>query len=398
MRVHGSQRLPRLITMPTDRPPGSAQRQLPAERRETDRSLHDERKKTDQELDRRHAAIEEVSDAAVRQARGHSDEMLADARERADDTLAREGSSAGERHALRRERAEEDASLREERFIEDEKEVEDRRGPIRALASLLQLERGQTDERLLVERARGDATVAARDDFLGLVSHDLRTLLGNVALNAELLAREAASDEAGQRALARATKIQRSTMHMTRLLGDLVDVASIEAGRFAVAPNTSDTKPLVRDVLEAFRPAASAKGISLTMAAAEGVLLAKYDQDRVLQVLANLLSNAVKFTGGGGSITVNIEPEGVGVRFSVSDTGAGIEPDHLDSIFERFWQVTEGDRRGLGLGLFISRCIVEAHGGRIWAESTRGQGSTFFFTLPGAERPGAPFPGRAKRP
>lgn len=384
--------------MPTERPPGSEQRPPPTERSETDRSLQDERDKTDQELDRRHAAIEEVSDAAVRQARGHADELLAEAREQVDDTLARGGSSAGERHALRRERVAEDASLREERFVEDERQVEDRRGPIRALANLLQLERGHTDERLLVERARGDATVAARDDFLGLVSHDLRTLLGNVALNAELLAREAASDEAGQRALARITKIQRATMHMTRLLGDLVDVASIEAGRFAVAPHTSDTRALVQDVLEAFRPAASDKGVSLLTAAAGGVLLARYDQDRVLQVLANLLSNAVKFTGSGGSITVNVEPEGAGVRFSVADTGAGIEPDHLESIFERFWQVTEGDRRGLGLGLFISRRIVEAHGGRIWAESTRGQGSTFFFTLPGADRPVAPSPEQAKTP
>jgi signal transduction histidine kinase len=371
--------------VPTDRPHDPEQHEPPTERRETDRSLHVEREKTDQELDRRHAAMEEGSDAAVMQARGRSDEVLADAREQADDTSAREGSSAGERHALRRERAEEDASLREERSVADEKEGKDRRQRIRALATILQLEREQTDGRLLVERARGDAAVAARDDFIGLVSHDLRTLLGNVALNAELLAREAGSDEAGQRALARAAKIKRSTMQMTRLLGDLVDVASIEAGRFAVAPDTSDTRALIRETLEAFRPAASAKDISLTMAAAEGVLLAKYDQDRILQVLANLLSNAVKFTGRGGSITVNVEPEGIAVRFSVSDSGAGIEPDHLDSIFERFWQVTQGDRRGRGLGLFISRCIVEAHGGRIWAESTPGQGSTFFFTLPGAE-------------
>jgi signal transduction histidine kinase len=174
---------------------------------------------------------------------------------------------------------------------------------------------------------------------------------------------------------------------MTRLLGDLVDVASIEAGRFGVVPETSDANALVRDTVEAFRPAASAKGISLVLAAADGVLLAKYDQDRILQVLANLLSNAIKFTGR-GSIAVRVESIGTEVRFSVADTGAGVEPDHLQSIFERFWQVTRGDRRGLGLGLFISRCIVEAHGGRIWAESALGRGSTFYFTLPGALVPG----------
>jgi signal transduction histidine kinase len=310
--------------------------------------------------------------------------------------LAHEGASAGQRKGLRRERAEEDASLRQERGATDEKEGQDRLGRIRALASLLQFEREQTDERLLVERVCGEAALASRDDFMGLVSHDLRTLLGNVALNAHLLASEAGSDEAGQRARAWVTKIQRSTLQMTRLLDDLVDVASIEAGRFSVAPDTSDAKALIRDTLEALQPAASAKGISLTIAAAEGVLLAKFDQDRILQVLANLLSNAVKFTGHGGSITVNVEQEGAAVRFSVSDTGAGIAPDHLDSIFERFWQVAQGDRRGLGLGLFICRRIVEAHGGRIWAESTLGKGSTFFFTLPSAEGTSGPFPDGAR--
>jgi signal transduction histidine kinase len=368
--------------MPPARPHGPKPHEPPADRRETDRSLQEEREKTDEELDRRHAAIEKGSDAAVQQARGRSDQVLADAREQADDTSQREGSSAAERQELCLERAAEDATLRKERFTADEKQAEGRRGRIRALASILQLERGQTDERLLVERARGDAALVARDDFLGLVSHDLRTVLGNIALNAELLAREAAGDEAGQRTLARATKIQHSTKHMTRLLGDLVDVASIEAGRFGVVPDTSDAKALVRDTLDAFRPAASAKGISLPMAAA-GVLLAKYDQDRIIQVLANLLSNAIKFTGERGRISVHVESMGTEVRFSVADTGAGVEPEHLESIFERFWQVTRGDRRGLGLGLFISRCIVEAHGGRIWAESALGRGSTFYFTLPG---------------
>lgn len=370
--------------MPSATPQGPEPHEPPTDRRETDRSLQVEREKTDEELDRRHAAIEEGSEAAVQQARGRSDDVLAGARRQADRTLAGEGSSAGERRELRLEREEEDTTLREERFTADEKQDEERRERIRALASILQLEREQTDERLLVERARGDAALAARDDFMGLVSHDLRTLLGNVLLNAEHLARETAGDEAGKRTLARAKKIQQAAKHMTRLLGDLVDVASIEAGRFRVVPDTSDAKALIRDTLEAFRPAAAAKGISVDMAAAEGVLLAKFDQDRILQVLANLLSNAIKFTGDGGSISVHVESVGVEVRFSVADTGAGVEPDNLERIFERFWQVTRGDRRGLGLGLFISKCIVEAHGGRIWAESALGRGSTFSFTLPGA--------------
>jgi signal transduction histidine kinase len=174
---------------------------------------------------------------------------------------------------------------------------------------------------------------------------------------------------------------------MNRLIGDLLDVTSIEAGRLTVVPEVHDAKALVRESLEAFQPAASAKGLSLHSTSPDSSLPATFDHDRILQVLANLVSNAIKFTGDGGSISIGLEPDGDEVRFSVSDTGTGIASDHLRVIFERFWQVTQGDRRGLGLGLFISKCLVEAHGGRIWAESEIGKGSTFRFTLPGAPPP-----------
>jgi signal transduction histidine kinase len=102
----------------------------------------------------------------------------------------------------------------------------------------------------------------------------------------------------------------------------------------------------------------------------------------MLQVLANLLSNSIKFTARGGNITVSCVDNGGGLQFCVSDTGSGIPQEMLESVFERFWQVGKNDRRGLGLGLYISKCIVEAHGGRIWTESTLGVGSRFYFTLP----------------
>jgi len=96
----------------------------------------------------------------------------------------------------------------------------------------------------------------------------------------------------------------------------------------------------------------------------------------------NLLGNALKFTPRGGRVTVRSERAGDELRVSVSDTGLGIPADKLESVFERFLQVGHDDRRGVGLGLFISKCIVEGHGGRIWVKSTEGEGSTFFFTLP----------------
>jgi signal transduction histidine kinase len=363
------------------------------ERNETDESLHGERKRADLELGRQHASMEMDLDAVVRQARedadevlekarGHADEVLEKARERADETLERDAS--GRRQTLDQERAQEDATVEQDRLTADETLTDERQERTRALTNLLRLEREQTDERLLIERARGDADLALRVDFMGMVAHDLRTLLGAIALAAEVQFRSATGDdEAGRRVLDAAAKTQRLVARMNRLIGDLVDVVSIEGGRFAIAPTSYDAKALIREIVETFRPTASAKGISLN-ATTEGSLLVRLDHERIFQVLTNLLSNAIKFTDQHGTISVRVAPEGSEVRFSVADTGAGIAADQLEPIFERFWQVSQGDRRGLGLGLFISRCIVEAHGGRIWTESEVGKGSTFFFVLPGA--------------
>jgi signal transduction histidine kinase len=110
------------------------------------------------------------------------------------------------------------------------------------------------------------------------------------------------------------------------------------------------------------------------------------DRDRLLQVFENLIGNAIKFTGSGGRVTVGAVPHEGGVQFWVHDTGAGISGEDLPHVFDRFWQARKANRRGAGLGLPIARGIVEAHGGRIWVESTSGQGSTFFFAIPAAPR------------
>ncbi|MGZ9005561.1 MAG: sensor histidine kinase [Burkholderiales bacterium] len=102
----------------------------------------------------------------------------------------------------------------------------------------------------------------------------------------------------------------------------------------------------------------------------------------MLQVLANLITNAIKFTGRGGAVTLRAETAAAELQFSVTDTGTGVPDQMLERIFERFWQVGKNEHRGVGLGLYISKCIVEAHGGRIWAESRLGAGSTFYFTIP----------------
>jgi signal transduction histidine kinase len=354
----------------------------------TDQSLREEREKTDDAFTKKQDSIEEDADAVVQRSRATADTSLKVARAKTDERLAQSEAPQQERQSVASERVQEDATLRQERATSDEKLGEERAARKHALASLLRLEREQTDQHLLIERARSEEVLSARDDFLGMVSHDLRTLLGGIAMRAAMLLRNASEDEVGRRTRKDAESIQRFTARMNRLIGDLVDVASIEAGRLSVDPRPEDAIRLVRETVEAFHPGASAKGISLDAEVARDSLLARFDHERILQVLANLLSNAIKFTPEGGRISIRVEPEGEEVRFSVSDTGSGITKDMQERIFERFWQVLESDKRGLGLGLYISKCIIEAHGGRIWTESQMEAGSTFFFTLPGARTSG----------
>lgn len=351
-----------------------------AEREQTNESLRLEREKTDRALTERQAA-EEDSDLVVQHARESADAALAEARAKADER--QEASPRVGTHAtLAEERALEDEALQEERTSADEALRREREENTRALSRLLPLERERTDQFLLTERARSDVALSNRDNFLGLVSHDLRNLLGGIVMSAELLSARAPENEDKAQTLATTARIQRYAARMNRLIGDLTDVASIDAGKLALTPVPGDTTTLIAEAVDAFQAAASAKGISLQAEIVESPLLAEFDHDRMLQVLANVIANAIKFTSRGGSIRVRGEHAGDELHFSISDTGSGIPSDLLEAIFERFWQVGENDRRGVGLGLYISRCIVEAHGGKIWAESRLGEGSKLCFTLP----------------
>jgi signal transduction histidine kinase len=355
------------------------------ERRQTDTGLRTEREKTDRALAERQAAIDETADLTVEKARVAADALLNAARDQADERLEH---AAQDDAALAHQRQAEDEALRAERAAADETLRRERAANARSLASLLPFEREKTDRYLLTERARSDDDLAHRDDFLGIVSHDLRNLLGGVVMNAELLARLTATDEQRTQIVTATTRIHRYAARMNRLVGDLVDVASIDAGKLAMTMEPGDATALMAEAVEMFQAAAAAKDVALVLDSDERPLPAAFDHDRALQVLANLITNAIKFTSPGGSIRVHGEQAGPGddVRITVRDTGAGIPGDMLEVIFDRFWQAGQNDRRGLGLGLYISRSIALAHGGKIWAESTLGAGSTLHFTLP-AVRP-----------
>jgi signal transduction histidine kinase len=344
------------------------------EREQTDESLRAERERVDEALEEQLAALDGTADAVINRARVQADAMLSATRAKLD------AQRAVSQPGVDQERAREDAALRRERAAADEKLRAERE----ALADVVAKERKETDQDLSSERARADIDLATRDEFMGIVSHDLRNILHSVIGFAGLIVKELDDPDHTVRVRRHAERIQRSGARMNRLIGDLVDVASIEAGLLAVTREPCDPVQLANEAIETFHTQATAAGLRLVVEASEPIGHCEIDAARILQVLTNLISNAIKFTPREGKVTVAVTVASTDdeVTFSVADTGQGIPPDQLEVIFERFHQIVKNDRRGMGLGLFISKCIVESHGGRIWATSEVGVGSTFSFTIP----------------
>ena len=353
-------------------------------RKQTDQNLSAERKRSDEEFAKKRSAVENTADEVVRLARRRARGVLTSARKQADAKLGTDEASTEARRSVEIERRSEDQVLEAEYAVSDQQLLLERKQGERALAELLAQERASTDEALRVERARADGLVASRDELLAVVSHDIRTLTSTLTLSAETIARAVSPRRSGGALAAAAARIRRASTQIARLVGDLLDVSSIEAGRFPLHPEQQDVAELILESLDVFRPIASAKRVALaTEPAAEG-LQAWCDRERILQVLANLVGNAIKFTPEGGSVRIRVEEAAAHLRFTVADTGPGIAPADVDRIFERFWQATPTSRQGFGLGLFIARAIVEAHGGRIGVDTVEGRGSTFWFVIPRA--------------
>jgi PAS domain S-box-containing protein len=227
-----------------------------------------------------------------------------------------------------------------------------------------------------------------RDEVLGVVAHDLRNPLAVIQLQTRAMKRkEAEPDRRNPRPRER---MLRAATRMNRLIGDLLDVTMIEAGQLRIDQSRVCARQLVGDAVDAQRPLASSASLELRVELADDLPELWGDESRLAQVLANLVGNAIKFTPAGGRITVGASPRGEEVLFWVADTGSGLSPDELPHLFERFWQARKGTGEGAGLGLPITRGIVETHGGRIWVDSTPGQGSIFFFTIPQAAAREAP--------
>jgi PAS domain S-box-containing protein len=222
--------------------------------------------------------------------------------------------------------------------------------------------------------------IQLRDHVLAVVAHDLRNPLSTILMQAGALKRQGPEPE--RRSLKSVEVIQRAVRRMNRLIQDLLDVALMEAGQLTMERARLSAGELVVEAVDMLRPLAASASLELRVEVNTDVREVWGDRDRLLQVFENLIGNAIKFTKAGGNITTGAASRDGEVVFWVADTGFGIASENVPLIFDRFWQATRASRKGAGLGLPITKGIVEAHGGRIWVESTAGHGSTFFFTIP----------------
>jgi signal transduction histidine kinase len=290
-----------------------------------------------------------------------------DIRRRTDESLRQErGRSSGsaETSFLHRVRSVTDACLAGERAEVDE-----------ALSCCLDLLR---DEELALAASEND--VAVRESLITTFSHELRNLLNAMTVGTAVFLRRDGKTREKTGAI-----IQQTAQRMERLLTNMMDLAKLNQGKLIVLQRPHDAAALVEEAVETFAPLARSRSVSLRLSVKDRPLAASIDHDRVFQVLANLLTNAIDFSAEDGKVAVSAVKAGPLVQVAVEDAGPGIAEKELPLVFDRYRQLDRRNPRGLGLGLYISKSIVDAHGGKIWAASRPGAGSTFYFTVPGIE-------------
>lgn len=230
---------------------------------------------------------------------------------------------------------------------------------------------------------QAQSALRARDEVLRVVSHDLRNPINNINMTTSILLDVPGEDRRSSRGLIQI--IKRAAERMSHLIEDLTGVARIHSGQeipLQIRPENAIS--IVEEACQSSKIEAQRKSIRLACEIPSALPLIKADRERILQVLYNLIDNALKFTPAGGIITTRCELTDHQVRFSVKDTGRGIEESNLAHIFDLYWQAKPTAHLGSGIGLAIAKSIVEQHGGTIWVESKLGIGSTFAFTIPEA--------------
>jgi signal transduction histidine kinase len=382
------------------------------ERQLTDESLSLERDKTNQSLLKEKDSAEKVTDESVIEKRIEADQTRLANRIEADSSrevereiknisrtdfkkiddkiIFEERKGADEIVAL--ERARVDAAFDQER--EDKNKIE-----MQFLAS----ERKQTDQNLRGERQKADSKMSevagllnneavahsqtknaltTREEFLAVVSHDLKNPIGAIFSCGEMLLQESSKKELDPDVKRWITFIKRNADTALRLIKDLLEMERIAQGKLELKLEACSISLLVNESVESLNHSAGAKNIDIRVIQKDLNLKTVCDRDRINQILMNLIGNAIKFTPPKGSIIVDVYLADDQVNVSVKDTGCGIPQEKMAHIFDRFAQIGSVDRTGLGLGLYISKMLVEAHHGKIQIESQFGVGSTFYFSLP----------------
>lgn len=353
----------------------------------TDNSLKFERKKTDRYLDNESQTVEDESDEIVSSKRREADKKLKESRNHSDQKTPQ----------LDEERKRSDLARNIARSEEDKIRKEEREQKKQIAKVLLNTERKDTDSNLLFERDGTDEVtksnsvlvtsaqeaLSTRDTYLGILSHDLKNPLAAIALSSSALKRAFAKDKFDKKMIDKYfVSVERNVASMGRMIEDLLDVEQMVSGDLKLKLMDLDLNKLVLECKELFEPIAENKLFTINVIPCKTEAFAEVDHDRILQVLSNLVGNAVKYTEENGVITLSVEKKDNTILVSVKDEGPGIPPEKLEIIFERFTQLNGNDRKGVGLGLFISKWIIESHKGEIFVDSVPGEGSNFYFSLP----------------
>ncbi|WP_159815659.1 ATP-binding protein [Pseudomonas sp. 18058] len=245
------------------------------------------------------------------------------------------------------------------------------------------LRRSALENDLARQVCREQEAVRARDELVAVVSHDLRNPMTVISMLCGMMQKAFSSDgpHTSRRISTAIDTMQQAAGRMNTLLEDLLDTSKIDAGRYTITPQKLDVGQMFEEAQSLLAPLAIDKDISISFEA-DADLSIHGDPERLFQVLSNLIGNAIKFTPRLGTVGVRAKSVGDEIVFTVRDSGEGIPKENLPHVFDRYWTVKDGNPTGTGLGLYITQGIVEAHGGRIVAESEPGQGSEFRFTVP----------------
>jgi signal transduction histidine kinase len=259
-------------------------------------------------------------------------------------------------------------------------ELEEKREALERLNQQLSASNTELNE----ANARLREIAELREEFLALTTHDLRSPLtvisGVISFFTSGRLGELSPEQKNMVGM-----MERNTQNLIELVNDLLDAAKLESGTLQLELVSTDVRALIREVCEPLEPLAREKGITLTQELPEELPRLRADRPKIRRVIVNLLSNALKFTPKGGRVVVRVEESGAALRVSVADTGIGIAAEDIPLLFDKYEQArhraTRGEK-GTGLGLYITRQLVELHGGTIHVESVVGRGSTFSFILP----------------